>query len=357
MGSWPRLILLVILSTTATTAAFRQSATSHADHSATYRQLVAAYRSVDADTMRRLAALPPGTVSSLVDAVLSARGAAAWAAGDVIAAAMLHTDTGIELMKAGLVEQGVFHVNVAARLIDRTADTAPLYTSYAGRWYAVVAAILHSYEARAWALEFNKRQRTRQAETAAGEVLTRALREELEAAKEPPGRFAYRDAPPAAVQAGIEHRYSSVARLFEQAVHVDPECYEGWLHLGRTRMLAGNDRAAIAALERAVKAHDPRHQYLAIMFLGAIAERQQRFADAEQRYRQASALYPWGQSAPVALSQLLSRCGRDADAREILVRYHARAKSIAADPLWTYLLGTNEHLAARLNELRVEVWR
>jgi tetratricopeptide (TPR) repeat protein len=352
MGSWLRCALacVVVLAS--------QAPAPHvtpAKALSTYRELVDGYRRLDADTLRQLAALPDDTIAGIVESI---RGdSPGWPPEDLHAAAMLHTDTGLELIKAGHLERGVSHFNAAARCIDRTSELSPAHRSFGRRWYAMATAMLQAYGAPAWAEEFAKRERARATPSAASHLLSEALREELEAAKDRPTTRGSFVGLINGVDARVARRYAAIARLFENVVEADPASHEAWLHLGRTLMLAGQDRDAVAALRRASDAADPRHAYLAALFLGAIDERNERFEDAERSYRRAMSIYPRGQSAPIALSHLLSRTSREGDAREALARHHARNRFIVIDPLWTYLLGTDEHLAAALNELRAEVWR
>jgi hypothetical protein len=93
------------------------------------------------------------------------------------------------------------------------------------------------------------------------------------------------------------------------------------------------------------------------MFLGAAAERAGGIDDAIDRYRQAQAVYRWGQSAPLAVSEALMRAGKDDDARAALLDHFTARDGRAFDPLWTYLADPSTDLGPTLDALRAEVWR
>jgi hypothetical protein len=126
------------------------------------------------------------------------------------------------------------------------------------------------------------------------------------------------------------------------------------LHLGRIRMLAGNDLAARQLLDVAANDASSRvNQYLGHLFLGALAERDDPQA-AERHYRAALEVQPRAQSARLALSSFLAHDNRMDEARQV----NADAGTQASfDPWWSYF-----HAAARdpemmLAELHNEVCR
>jgi predicted Zn-dependent protease len=98
-------------------------------------------------------------------------------------------------------------------------------------------------------------------------------------------------------------------------------------------------------------------RYLALMFLGVIAERQARFDDAEKQYRAALDTFRWGQAAPLALSHVLMRAGREQEAHETLAAHFTATRGRVVEPLWTYLANPATDLGPSLDQLRAEVWR
>jgi tetratricopeptide (TPR) repeat protein len=151
------------------------------------------------------------------------------------------------------------------------------------------------------------------------------------------------------------HFWMPAAREFQAAIAADKTLLQAHLHLGRIRMLEGKLDEALDLLGSATRAVDPRVRYLARLFSGSILERRTQFVEAEQRYREAIAEYPWGQAGRLALAQLLSRTGRDSEARGLLLERFSDFRHIV-EPLWTYvILRPDDYVGALFNELRVEV--
>ena len=98
-------------------------------------------------------------------------------------------------------------------------------------------------------------------------------------------------------------------------------------------------------------------RYLAMMLLGAIAERQGRYDDAAKQYRAALDTFQWGQAAPLALSHVYMRTGREQEARASLAEHFTITRGRTVEPLWTYLANPATDLGPSLDQLRAEVWR
>jgi tetratricopeptide (TPR) repeat protein len=298
-------------------------------------------------------------ISRAIGSLLSAPPADnAWAPIDLCAAAMLHTDVFLALLKDKKDADAQFHLNGASRLIDAVRQRSPAHATFVRRWRIVVAGLLNAYGASAWAEGLES--------AAAGEATThvessrafeRGLVSEIQAAmagdvsgpsRPYAGRF------PRAAEAPL----LAAAREYEAALAAHPGFSEAALHLGRVRMMLGHDDAATRWLTHAA-AEEKRGRvlYLATLFLGAIAERQGQHADAERHYRVALADYRWGQAAAFALAQLLSRLGREDEARAVLIEHFQRTRRQVVEPLWTYLAESGEQLGRSLSELRAETWR
>ncbi len=96
--------------------------------------------------------------------------------------------------------------------------------------------------------------------------------------------------------------------------------------------------------------------YLARLFLGSLKERDGHFDEAEALYRDAGRRVPYGQAAPLALAQLLSRTGRDAEARETLAENVLRRGSPVVEPMWAYG-PPSEDPVTQIDIMRMEVWK
>jgi hypothetical protein len=126
------------------------------------------------------------------------------------------------------------------------------------------------------------------------------------------------------------------------------------VHLGRIQMLRGNETDARRLLASAARDETSRvTRYLANLFLGSMDEREYTPA-AEDHYRRALEALPRAQSGRLALSALLARTGRDADARRAITD---SGPSPFYDPWWSYFRGTARDSVFILAELHAEVCR
>jgi tetratricopeptide (TPR) repeat protein len=156
---------------------------------------------------------------------------------------------------------------------------------------------------------------------------------------------------------GREVYFVPAAAAFSEALKEDPELLAAALHLGRLRMLDGHRDEAAALFRSALADADPSVAYLGALFLGSLEERAERFDDAERLYRDALTRVPYGQSAPLALAELLSRTGREAEARKALADRLLRVDASVIEPLWTYVTTPDQEIGTRFDLLRMEVWK
>lgn len=323
---------------------------------ATYRQLVDEYRSRSSIAHGAGPWLPDDsseTVSHVVDP------ASGWTPIELTAAAMLHTDGALALIRDRPTE-ALVHLDAAMRLLAAAITRDSERRDFARRWRDAVAGFLHALGAPDVASNLRARMTEWLPETAAQLAARTAfengLASEIQAAAAGPlsGRMPKRTS---VVPTEARDALSAAVRHFERALTMDPSCVEAALHLGRVRLLQGREPEAERWLRVGSAAQKPPLRYLAMMFLGVIAERQARYADAEAQYRSALDSFRWGQSAPLALSHVLMRTGRDPEARQMLAAHFAATPGRVVDPLWTYLADPAAHLAPTLNQLRAEVWR
>jgi Tfp pilus assembly protein PilF len=274
--------------------------------------------------------------------------------------ARLSTNTAQADRHASSTHRSAANLEAAATLITAAVERDASRADFARRWRATVAALLHAFRAPdlgshlrsgalPWLIESGKEAEARAAFEA-------GLVSEIRAAVAGP----LSGTPPkknAVVPAEARSDLAIAARSFDQALTTDPAFAEAALHLGRVRLLDGHDADAERALRTAAAGPGLPVRYLATMMLGAIAERQSRYADAETQYRAAMTIFRWGQSAPLALSHLLMRTGREADARETLAAHLRATGGRIVEPLRTYLANPDTDLGPTLDLLRAEVWR
>lgn len=141
---------------------------------------------------------------------------------------------------------------------------------------------------------------------------------------------------------------------FTGALARDPQLLEAALHLGRVEMLADRDERAAPLFLTAATSTRSSTAALARVFAGALAERRGRFAEAEVLYRQATAGFRSGHSAPLSLAQLLDRTARGAEARQTVDDMLDRiGRGYVADPWSVYFIPDRAGWAL----LRAEVMR
>jgi tetratricopeptide (TPR) repeat protein len=287
-------------------------------------------------------------------------GAAAWTAADLAAAAMLHSERALLLARRSSAQAAAMQVDAAVLLLRAALERDSAWAPFARRWRSAVAGLLEA----AGVLDLAQRVASEplpgllesKAQAAARAEFARGLTEEIRAAVAGP----LSGSPPKRVlpiAPETQRALLEAAKHYQAALTADPDDAEAALHLGRTLLVAGREAEADRPLRLAAAAPDRPVRYLAVMFLGAMAERQARYADAERDYLAALHTFPWGQSAALALSHVLMRQGREAEARAAVAGHFAGVRPAVVEPLWTYLADPATDLGPMLNLLRAEIWR
>jgi tetratricopeptide (TPR) repeat protein len=323
---------------------------------ADYRVLIDAYRHGQRAALDRIGSATEADVQDWIEAARANHGGT-WTVEDLRAAAIAHTEAWAAALARRRPESAVLHLGAATRLFERVRDDGPTHADFVDRWRTVVQGVLARLNNPRQAEEFESRAAALFPARPRRVLAARAFSEGLGAERL---GSAYRGEPADAFRVFEESSrrrwWSSAAASYLTALNLDPSYEVAALHLGRMRLLLGESAEAAHRFTNLVDAGDPRIRYLARLFLGSLAERDGRDAEAERAYRSALAAYPWGQAASVALSQLFSRTGREATARAIIAEMGGRDASI--EPFWTYLLPARLDLAdcqMLLNELRAEV--
>lgn len=323
---------------------------------ATYRLLVDEYRAGRPAAEAGVTRLTPAL--SIIDRVVEP--SSGWSPMDLAAAAMLHTDVSLRLVKLARQPDAVAHIDAATTLLRAAVDRRSEQAAFARRWRETVAGLLHALGAPELASTLTangmKWLPESEAQLRAMAVFEMGVVSEIQAAVAGPlsGPQPKRTS---VVPPDARRELRTAARHFEVALAADPACVEAALHLGRVTLLDGRDAEAERWLRVASAAHSVPVRYLAMMFLGVIAERQARYDDAARLYRAALDTFRWGQAAPLALSHVLMRAGREQEAREILSAHFTTTGGRAVEPLRTYLANPATDLRPSLDQLRAEVWR
>lgn len=283
-----------------------------------------------------------------------------WTAEDLEASAMLHTDIALRLVRTGRRGESTEHLDDAGALLQAAVRLDPARVEYARRWRDTVSGLLDAFGDAALAKDIDAHghewwPQSKEA-AAASQAFAQGLTHEIQAAvagrlSGPPPTRAFA-IPPDAI-AALRH----AAEDYTAALASDPTHTQAALHIGRVFLLLGRQDEAASRLREASSSANPAVRYLACMFMGALEERGGRLDAAIEQYRSASNAFRWGQSAPLALSHVLMRAARDADARHALTDHFETSHGRVCEPLWTYLADPSTDLGPMLDELRAEIWR
>lgn len=321
-----------------------------------YRELVALYRTDGGDAVQRVTQMDAAAHDAAVADAATAGNSWTW--DDLAAAVMLETDAALPHLRRGDTA-GTPHLDAAERLLTRGIGAAPAQLPFATRWYRGAAAVLRldgafapaqAIDRRRWDVAMRQPQFGR-----ALEALTSGIASEYAGCVQ--GDFV---AP--AVGAGIDtpdlRQFAAAARDFNDALTVDPTLLDAALHLGRIRMLQGNDAEARRLFQRAAASPSRSTAYLAQLFLGGLDERDAKWDEAERAYRDAASLLPAGQAAALSLAALLDRRGLAQDSIDVIRGMLERtALRPLADPWWGYFNGLGRDPDVLLRVLRTEITR
>ena len=148
---------------------------------------------------------------------------------------------------------------------------------------------------------------------------------------------------------------NQAARLFTEALALQPAWPEARLRLGRVLGLLGRHKEAAAALRRALdETDDPPLAYWGSLFLGAEEQSLGRDGEARASFERARALRPGAQAPRLALSQLARRAGDRpqalAELRAVLTLPSDEVSRY--DPLWDYYISRGSEANILFAELR-----
>jgi tetratricopeptide (TPR) repeat protein len=308
------------------------SSPARAQRSGDYLTLVREYAAGQGgDAVMRLARWSQDDVNGAVKA-----GIAAFSAGDLAAAAMLHTELANMTVDADPFRAG-FHVTTARALLGAwTAQPGGRERAegFTRRWYQFVASLFAGagrMEDAAWyvrtgLIEFPNDSmlyvvRGTIAEMGARLRFVPDLRQRL---PDDPRR---RDQ--------IEQALKPATSAYLLAAHADDRNAVAWLHLGWIEFFLEDTRAKERFDGALARAGDDTVRYLAHLFLGGIAERQNHPAEALSEYEAARRVGARYQTPYVAISRLEERLGHGERAREA-AHQDAQLQKDDDDPWWDF---------------------
>ena len=256
----------------------------------------------------------------------------------LIAAAMLHTELASRVID-NTPSLASFHIGTASRLLDaliagdRRNERA---LAVKRRWYEFIVSL---YTSRALLNEAERFARDGLADFPRDAVLWvafGAIQEMRLGFDEPDLRGVLPDNSRALTR--LTRSFDAAASNFRRALAIDNGLATAHLHLGWVHFILHDSRAAEDLRAALAQAPDDGVRYLAHLFLGAVAERDKRLADARQEYEAAQAIGPAYQTPFVALIRVEEELGHHARARE-LAQTFAELPLKVEDPWWDYHLG------------------
>jgi tetratricopeptide (TPR) repeat protein len=258
----------------------------------------------------------------------------AMASGRQRAAVMLHTDLAYAYVLARATADASFHIGAARRIISmmkgggRGDERTQLFER---RWFVVVAG-MHTAVGRFDQADLLVREAQAMYPRDAMLQVARGCIREMDAV------LRSNDARDLGQAPRVTGLLEAAAAEYRRALGFDDTLASAHLHLGWVRFLGHDDRG-VSEFESALEhADDDSTRYLARLFLGAVAERENRFEDARREYEAALALGPTFQTAFVALGRAEEALGHSARARELAQQYAALFER-HEDPWWDFHLG------------------
>jgi tetratricopeptide (TPR) repeat protein len=317
-----------------------------------YRALVDAYRSNGSAEVEQAGNATQEAMEAAVNAARSAD--SGWTWEELRGAAMLHSEVALRALQSHDVRAADVHLQLAQRLLDRTVSLSPAQEDFAWRWYMVMPPTIGRFGGRELAKRLEEYASAKWSRNLARQAFFRGLTLERRGAREP--RIAAPGESMASTGAKLRGIWLAAATHFAEALREDSSLRAAALHLGRLRMLHGQRVEAATLFRSALGDSNPAVAYLAALFLGSLEERDERYDAAEALYRRAVARIPHGQSAWLALAEVLSRTGREREAREALAAHVLRQGALLIEPLWAYG-PPGEDPAVQIDLLRMEVWK
>jgi tetratricopeptide (TPR) repeat protein len=257
---------------------------------------------------------------------------AEWRPEMLRAAAMLHTEVGLGVLKRRDLRAFQFHAGIADGWLNLADDRKSQPGGLRSRWNVAIGRVLLLNKALVEAEAYLDRLDVKFPNDA-GVLLALGTARESRAIPTAPAE-----------------------PLFERVLALDPTLIEARLRLARLALDRGDDAAAEKELSIVKQtAKDPSLLFLANLWLGQIRERQTPWTAAAELYVEAIKTLPDAMSAYVALSDVLKANGEAAQAAGVMDRFTARGvTSVIADPVKNYPLGLDTFLEARFDAFLAE---
>jgi tetratricopeptide (TPR) repeat protein len=326
-----------------------------------YRRIRDAYRRGDETAIATLLGWERNATEKAIELIGRGPDSARWTAGDIKAAALLHTAAALRLLNESVEETALFHLDAAGRILKRGE---PDVNAFASGWYVAIARLLRDQLRGEAALNVLRLGRERLRDDPAvlcesgelAELLAAQAIDQLPRDLAAPLSLRTANNLVDTLSKQRTDQLDGAARWLRQSVERAPSNPDAQLHLGRVLMLRGEDAAALSALTSIQPSAPPATRYLASLFIGAVHERKGALDAALDAYRLATEILPRSQVAHIALSEVLQSAGQGDQSRAVLEAMLSRSQE-QVDPWWFYFFETKSAVNARIAALFSEVGR
>jgi len=284
------------------------------------------------------------------------QGKAEWNPGTLRMAAMLHTDVALGAFQRRNIPEFEFQFGIADGWLILADNKLSTPGSFRSRWIVTVARyLLASGEVGIAERILNEAAQRISGDAAI--LLAQGTVKETQASRFvadlPGGRL---DDPELALKPR-DTALASAQTALEKALKIQPALIEAKLRLAHVLAMKDDDAHAYSLVSEVLAAKSPPvMKYLALLLGGAVLERAKQFDAAAKSYVDAILAVPDGQSAYLALANILTRSGQTAEAGAVLDRMFGRGIiNATADPWWTFPLGLDLTMDAQFEEYRTLV--
>jgi tetratricopeptide (TPR) repeat protein len=278
---------------------------------------------------------------------------AEWAPETLRLAAMLHSDLGVAALQKRDIPEFEFQMGLADGWFILADNRLTTPGSLRSRWMISVSRLLLT----TGDIGLAERMLNRAVERIANDaplLLAQGTIRETQASRFIADLSGGRLDAPAVASKPRDASLTAAQAAFEKALKLQPGLVEAKLRLAHVFTLKGDDGRAYSLISEVLAAKPPAaFKYLGLLMGGGVLERTSQFDAAAKSYVEAILAMPDGQSAYVALANILHKSGQKAEAGAVMDRMFARgAVGANADPWWTYPLGLDLSMDKQFEEYR-----
>jgi tetratricopeptide (TPR) repeat protein len=279
-----------------------------------------------------------------------------WAPDTLRLAAMLHSDLGVAALQKRDIPEFEFQMGLADGWFILADNKLSTPGSLRSRWTISVARLLLVNGDIGMADRMLNRAVERIANDPAI-LLTQGTVKETQASRFIADLAGGRLDAPATAAKPRDSSLTAAQASLEKALKLQPALVEAKLRLAHVFAMKGDDAHAYSLISEVLAAKPPpAFKYLGSLMGGAVLERSRQFDAAAKSYVEAILAMPDGQSAYLALANILHKSGQKAEAGAVMDRMFARgAVGANADPWWTYPLGLDLSMDKQFEEYRTIV--